>query len=75
MFENLLPDEGAGLNNDMTISEMRRELLVHYNFSGANKLPVEEVEEAWLGCGLQRQFEEMDDKVRFPMYPASALKE
>ena len=75
LIENLLPDEGAGLNNDMTISEMRRELLVHYNFSGANKLPVEEVEEAWLGCELQRQFEEMDDKVRFPMYPASALKE
>ena len=75
MFENLLPDEGAGVNNDMTISEMRRELLVHYNFSGANKLPVEEVEEAWLGYELQRQFEAMADNVRFPMYPASALKE
>jgi hypothetical protein len=72
--EKLLPDEGGGgyQNNNKSISEMRRELLVRYTSAAQILTPIE-VEDAWWGYELQRQLEEMADTVCFPTYPASAL--
>ncbi len=71
--ESILPDEENMNTYELTTRQMRRELTDKYNFSGADELSVEEVEEAWLSYALQRKIESMADDVPFPIYEAQAI--
>mmetsp|Transcript_4844 Transcript_4844/g.7520 ORF Transcript_4844/g.7520 Transcript_4844/m.7520 type:complete len:1097 (-) Transcript_4844:34-3324(-) len=72
--KNAPEEENVSADADSkSLQQMRKELKDEYNFNGADQLSIDEVEEAWLSYALQREMEEMADKVRFPIYDASAI--
>ena len=72
LVEKLLP--GTDPNDMMTVSQLREELKYQFKFGAdADKLSIEEVEDAWEAHELQRAMEASAKTVRMPLCPTSAI--